>query len=77
MVIREGVRMTAIGLAIGMAAAAVLTGFLASVLYEVRPGDPLTHALVAVILLLVSVLATWLPSRRATGVDPVVALRGE
>jgi ABC-type antimicrobial peptide transport system permease subunit len=69
--------MTAIGIAIGLSAAALLTRYIVSVLYGVRPGDPLTYAIAAAVLLGVAPLATWLPARRATAVDPLVALRSE
>ena len=75
LVVREGLVMTGLGVIIGLAAAIGLTRFLTTVLYGVDPGDPLTHAVVAVILLSVAVLATLIPARRATAVDPLVALR--
>jgi putative ABC transport system permease protein len=74
-ILREGLMMTAAGVAIGLAAALGLSRFLASVLFEVRPGDPMTYAAVAAVLLGVAVLAAWIPARRATSVDPLVALR--
>ncbi|HSC29294.1 MAG TPA: ABC transporter permease, partial [Vicinamibacterales bacterium] len=74
LVVRQGLLMTVIGLAIGLAGALALTRWLASVLFEVRPGDPATFAAAAVILLIVALLAAWLPARRATAVDPIVAL---
>jgi putative ABC transport system permease protein len=77
LVVREGMLMAGIGIATGLAAAALLTRFLRSVLYEVAPHDPLTYAAVAAMLLAVALCAAWLPARRATGVDPVIALRAE
>jgi putative ABC transport system permease protein len=77
LVVREGLMMTAIGVAIGLAAAAGLTQFLTSILFDVRPGDPLTYAAVSVILIAVALAATWLPARRAASLDPLVALRAE
>jgi putative ABC transport system permease protein len=77
LVMREGLVMTAFGVVIGLAAAAGLTRFLASVLFDVRPDDPFTYAAVAGILLATALVATWVPARRATGVDPLVALRTE
>ncbi len=77
LVLREGMIMTAIGIGIGLAAAAGLSRFLRSVLYEVTPGDPFTYAAVAGLLLTVALAATWLPARRATAVDPLIALRSE
>ena len=75
LVVREGLLMTAIGIVIGLAAAAALTRFLTSILFEVQPGDPLTYAAVSAILIAVALVATWLPARRAASVDPLVALR--
>ena len=77
LVVREGLLMTAIGIVIGLAAAAALTRFLTSILFEVQPGDPLTYAAVSAILIGVALAATWLPARRAASVDPLVALRAE
>jgi putative ABC transport system permease protein len=76
-IMREGLVMTAAGIAIGLAAALALSRFMSSVLFEVKPGDPLTYIAVAVILLTVAALATLIPARRATGVDPLVALRAD
>jgi putative ABC transport system permease protein len=76
-VIRESLAMTGIGVAIGLGAALILSRFLRSLLYEVRPADPLTYVAVAVTLMAVALLATWLPARRASAVDPITALRTE
>ncbi|HJR59879.1 MAG TPA: ABC transporter permease [Vicinamibacterales bacterium] len=76
-ILREGLLMTGIGVAIGLTAAFGLSRFLASLLFDVKPGDPLTYAAVAAILITVALLATVLPARRATSVDPLVALRAE
>ncbi|CAN5357174.1 ABC transporter permease [soil metagenome] len=77
LVVREGMLMTGIGIVIGLAAATALTRFLASVLFDVTPGNPLTYAVVAGILLATALIATWRPARRATSVDPLVAIRTE
>jgi ABC-type antimicrobial peptide transport system permease subunit len=77
LVMREGLVMTAAGTLIGLAAALGLTRFLSSVLFEVSPGDPATYLAVAAVLIAVALLATLLPARRATSVDPLVALRAE
>jgi putative ABC transport system permease protein len=77
LVVREGLATTAVGIGIGLAAAAVLTRYLASLLFEVQPGDPLTYAAVAGVLLVTALLATWLPARRATTIDPLAAMRAE
>jgi predicted permease len=77
MVIGEGLALTITGVAVGVAAAFAVTRYLGRVLYDVRPGDPLTLAVVAATLLLVALAACWTPARRATRVDPMVALRYE
>ena len=64
-------------LALGAIAAGGLTRFLASLLYGVRPLDPLTLTLVAVAMIAVALLASYIPARRATRVDPMEALRYE
>lgn len=69
--------LTGIGVAIGLAAAAGLTRVLASLLFEVRPVDPLTYVAVALLLMTATLLASYLPARRASNLNPVVALRAE
>lgn len=76
-VVLEGVGMTAIGVALGLAGAAALTRVLASLLYGVTPTDPLTFAAVAVLPLVVAAVASAVPARKATRIDPTVAMRSE
>ncbi len=77
MVLREGGAVVAVGLGAGMAAAALATRYLESLLFEVRAIDPLTMGAVGVLLFAVALAASYLPARRATRVDPVLALRVE
>ena len=77
MVLRGGAEMTAIGLGIGVAGALVLTQFMKSMLYEVKSQDPMTFGGVCVMLAGVALLASYIPARRATKVDPMEALRYE
>jgi predicted permease len=77
MVVWDGARLAVVGLAIGVPAALLLTKLIASVLYEVQPTDPLTYVTVAGILAVVSVLASYIPARRAAKVDPIIAMRAE
>jgi putative ABC transport system permease protein len=77
LVLRQGMRMAFLGLGIGIAGAFGLTRLLSGMLYGVKPGDPLTFALVSAFLVGVALLACWLPARSATRVDPIVALRYE
>jgi putative ABC transport system permease protein len=77
MILGQGVGLTAIGLVVGVAGAVALTRLMASVLYEVTPGDPWTFTAVVVALLAVAATASALPAFRASRVDPVVALRIE
>jgi predicted permease len=75
MIVGQGARLAGLGIAIGIAAALGVTRTMSSFLYEVRPADPATFVVVCVILLSVTALACYLPARRATRVDPLVALR--
>ena len=77
MVLLQGARLALLGLVIGLFAALAATRFLTSFLYGVRPTDPLTFAVVAALLVAVALLACYLPARRATRVDPLIALRYE
>ncbi len=77
LVLREGLILVSVGLAIGLIAGANLTPLLASFLFGVEPLDAVTFLMVPVILAAVALVACYLPARRATRVDPVVALRNE
>jgi ABC-type antimicrobial peptide transport system permease subunit len=77
LIMRQGFFLAAAGVVVGVALAFVFMRFLASLLFGVRPVDPVTFVCVALLLMLVSLLACYLPARRAMRVDPVVALRYE
>jgi len=77
MVIGQGVRLTLPGTVMGIAGAIALTRFLSSLLYGVKPTDPLTFVAVSLLLTAVALLACYIPARRAMRVDPVVALKYE
>src|SRR5580658_5903530 len=76
-IVGHGVRLALLGLGIGIVAAAVVTRWMSSVLFAVKPTDPLTFVAVAAVLGTVAFLASYLPARRAMRVDPMVALRHE
>ncbi len=77
LVLRQGMKLTAIGMAAGLATALVLTRLMAGLLYGVRPADPITLLAVTLLMGGIALLACYIPARRATSVDPVVALRSE
>jgi putative ABC transport system permease protein len=83
MIVVQGMVLVAIGVALGLAGAYVLTRYLESwlnlkeMLFGVKVSDPLTYALIALLLSAVALVACYLPARRATKVDPLVALRHE
>jgi predicted permease len=74
MVLRQGVATAVVGLALGLGGAALLARFLGSLLFQVDGRDPLTYAIVAVVLLAVALFATWIPAARASKQDPRAAL---
>jgi putative ABC transport system permease protein len=76
-VVGQGLRLTLVGIGLGLAGSVGLTRVIASLLYGVSPTDPLTFALVSLVLITVAALASYLPARRAAGIDPMTALRYE
>jgi predicted permease len=77
MFVEHGLRLVGIGVVCGIAAAVALTRLMASLLFEVSPVDPVTYVAVSVVLAGAAWLATYVPARRATGIEPVEALRVE
>ncbi len=77
LVLRSGMFLVALGLTIGLAGAWALTRLMTTLLFEVSPTDPVTFGVVALCVILVTLLACYIPARRATKVDPLVALRYE
>jgi putative ABC transport system permease protein len=76
-VVGNGLRLMLVGMAAGLTAALVLARILASLLYEVKPEDPITYVAIACLLLAVGTLAAWVPARRILAVDPAHSLRWE
>jgi putative ABC transport system permease protein len=77
LMLREGLVLSLAGIAVGLAVAAIAARALSRFLFGVGAGDPMTFALVSITLLLVAIVASYLPARRALGVNPVIALRAE
>ncbi|MBS1809783.1 MAG: ABC transporter permease [Acidobacteria bacterium] len=77
MILNQGLRLVLIGLVLGLAGALALTRMMQSLLFEVSASDPLTYFLVAILLTLITLMASFIPAYRATKVDPVIALRYE
>ncbi len=77
MILKQGIGVVAGGLAAGMGAAFVLTRALSTLLFGVRPADPFSYLAVCIVLLCAGLIGSCIPARRATRVDPMVALRSE
>jgi predicted lysophospholipase L1 biosynthesis ABC-type transport system permease subunit len=77
LVLSRGMSLTLIGVGIGVAGAFTLTRFLSSLLYGVKPNDPATIVTVSLLLLVITLIAAYMPARRAAKVDPMTALRFE
>jgi putative ABC transport system permease protein len=77
LVLGQGMRMSLMGVALGLVGALAITRIMSSLLYQVRAADPATFVCSALLLTVIALVACWLPARRATRVDPMVALRYE
>ena len=77
LVLGRGMALAFTGIAIGLAAAFAVTGLLNSLLFAVGASDPITFIAIVVLVSVVAFIAAWVPARRATRVDPIIALRAE
>jgi putative ABC transport system permease protein len=77
LILREGMLLTVIGMSLGLAGALALTRIVASLLFDVSPNDLITFTLIALLLIHIALLACYIPARRATKIDPMLALRHE
>jgi ABC-type antimicrobial peptide transport system permease subunit len=75
MVLFQGLWLASAGVAIGLAASFGLTRLITNLLFGVTPHDPLTFTLIPVLLSVIALIAVWLPARRASRVDPMIAIR--
>jgi putative ABC transport system permease protein len=77
LVVGHGMKIAATGLVAGILGALAATRAMAALLFEVRPSDPLTYGVIAALLTMAALAACYLPARRATAIDPLIALRHE
>ena len=77
LIIGYGMRLVLIGVGIGLIASLIVTRLMKSLLFGVDASDPVTFASIALLLVVTALLACWIPARRATKVDPMIALRYE
>jgi len=77
LILRSGMTLVVVGLTIGLAGALALTRLMSTLLFEVSPTDPITFGAVALCIIIAALLACYVPARRATKVDPLIALRYE
>ena len=77
MVVWQGMRLTLVGVVVGLASAFVLSRFVASFLFGIKARDPMVFVAIPLVLSAVAFVAVWLPARRASRIDPMIALRAE
>lgn len=77
LILKSGMTLVILGLTIGLAGALALTRLMSNLLFEISPTDPITFGAVAFSVILAALLACYIPARRATKVDPLIALRNE
>ena len=77
MILREAASLAALGAALGVVAAAALSRYVRAMLYGITPDDPVAIGAAVAVMMAVALLAGWLPARRASRLDPMVALRHE
>jgi putative ABC transport system permease protein len=77
LIIGQGIRLSLAGLLLGLGGALSLTRMMKTLLFGISATDPLTFAVIALLLMVVALMACWLPARRATKVDPMIVLRSE
>jgi len=75
LIVGEGIKLGAGGIVIGLVAAAMVTRVMTSMLVSVTPTDPLTFAAIVLLFILIAIVASWIPARRAARLDPMAALR--
>jgi putative ABC transport system permease protein len=75
LVVGQGLRLSVAGLLVGLILAAALTRLVATLLVGVKATDPVTFVTMALVFLVIAVVSSWLPARRAAGLDPTIALR--
>jgi putative ABC transport system permease protein len=77
LIVGQGMRVVAVGVAVGLAGALLVTRLMANVVYGIRVTDPLTYAAVSVLLVVVALVASYVPARRATRIDPLASMRAD
>jgi ABC-type antimicrobial peptide transport system permease subunit len=77
LILRQGLWKAAVGIGVGLVGALVLSRFITTLLFAVKPTDPIVYAVVSLLLIVVALFASFLPARRAASIDPLVALRDE
>jgi len=77
LIMKDGIKLTLLGIVLGLAGAVALTRLMASLLFEVKPTDPATLIGVAFVLAAAALLACYIPARRALSIQPIIALRCE